>query len=114
MKDEHGIRLHEDGLSDAAHLHTRRIDGCVTMWEDPIVAEVHRIREQLAGQFNFDVKAMFADMRKRQTALGSRLVSRYQSAEPAAEADRVRDAESGWPFVVRSGRILVEESPDDD
>jgi hypothetical protein len=58
------------------------------MWEDPIVAEVHRIREQLAAQFNFDVKAMFADMRKRQAALGSRLVSRDSTAEPAAEADR--------------------------
>ena len=64
------------------------------MWEDPIVAEVHRIREQLAAKFNFDVKAMFADMRKRQEALGSRLVSRKR-AEPAAEADR--DRESGTP-----------------
>jgi hypothetical protein len=64
------------------------------MWEDPIVAEVHRIREQLAAQFDFDVKAMFADMRKRQAALGSRLVSRSQSAEQAAEADRSRDSGS--------------------
>ena len=64
------------------------------MWEDPIVAEVHRIREQLAAQFNFDVTAMFADMRKRQAALGSRLVSRKPSAEPAAEADQGRDSGS--------------------
>jgi hypothetical protein len=64
------------------------------MWEDPIVAEVHRIREQLAAQFDFDVKAMFADMRKRQAALGSRLVTRSQSAEPPAEADRGRDSGS--------------------
>jgi hypothetical protein len=44
------------------------------MWEDPIVAEVHRTREMLAAQHNFDVKAIFADLRKRQTALGERLV----------------------------------------
>jgi hypothetical protein len=37
---------------------------------------------------------MFADMRKRQAALGSRLVSRNQSAEPAPEADRSRDSGS--------------------
>ena len=61
------------------------------MWEDPIVAEVHRIREELAAQFNFDVAAMFADMRERQTALGPRLVSLAKSAEPAGEADRGRD-----------------------
>ena len=24
------------------------------MWEDPIVAEVHRIREKLAAEYNFD------------------------------------------------------------
>ena len=62
------------------------------MWEDPIVAEVHRIREQLAAQFDFDVHAMFADMRKRQAALGSRLVSLAKSAEPTAEADQGHDS----------------------
>ena len=46
------------------------------MWEDPIVAEVHRIREQMAARFNFDVDAFFADVRKRQAALGDRLVDR--------------------------------------
>jgi hypothetical protein len=46
------------------------------MWEDPIVADVRRTREKLAEQFDFDVKAIFADMRKRQAALGARLVSR--------------------------------------
>jgi hypothetical protein len=57
------------------------------MWEDPIVAEVHRIREELAARFDFDVAAMFADMRERQKALGSRLVSLAKSAEPTAETD---------------------------
>jgi hypothetical protein len=57
------------------------------MWEDPIVAEVHRIREKLAAQFNFDVEAIFADMQNRQVALGSRLVSRKKSAEPADAVD---------------------------
>lgn len=55
------------------------------MWEDPIVAEVHRIRQELAARFDFDIDAIFADMRERQAALGPRLVSRLRSA--AAEAD---------------------------
>ena len=46
------------------------------MWEDPIVLEVRRIREELASQFNFDVGAIFEDMKKRQIALGSRLIRR--------------------------------------
>ncbi len=44
------------------------------MWEDPIVAAVHRTRQKLAAEHDFDVKAIFADLRKRQAALGERLV----------------------------------------
>ncbi len=58
------------------------------MWEDPIVAEVHRTREQLAAKFNFDVNAIVADIRKRQAAFGSRLVSLAKPAEPVAPPDR--------------------------
>jgi len=46
------------------------------MWEDPIVSEVRRTREQLGARFDFDVKAIFDDLRNRQATLGSRLVSR--------------------------------------
>jgi hypothetical protein len=64
------------------------------MWEDPIVAEIHRIREKLAAEFDFDVKAIFADLRKRQVALGTRLVPQKKRAEPAAEPDRDRPSGS--------------------
>jgi hypothetical protein len=57
------------------------------MWEDPIVAEVHRTREMLAAKFNFDIDAIFADMQKRQAALGDRLVSPKKRAEPTDKAD---------------------------
>jgi len=56
------------------------------MWEDPIVEEVHRIREKLAAEYGFDVKAMFADLRKRQVSLGDRLVPQKKRAEPTPEA----------------------------
>ena len=64
------------------------------MWEDPIVAEVHRTREKLAEQYNFDVSAFFADLRMRQAALGGRLVLQKKLAEPTAEAERGRDSAS--------------------
>ena len=67
------------------------------MWEDPIVAEVHRTREKLAAEFNFDVKAIFADLRKRQASLGSRLVAQKKRAEPTPEADRGRHSGSAGP-----------------
>jgi hypothetical protein len=36
------------------------------MNDDPIVAEVRRIRDELARRFNYDVHAIFADLRARQ------------------------------------------------
>jgi hypothetical protein len=64
------------------------------MWEDPIVAEVHRTREKLAAEYNFDITAFFADLRKRQATLGGRLVHPKKRAEPTAEADRGRHSGS--------------------
>jgi hypothetical protein len=55
------------------------------MWEDPIVAEVHHTRRELAKKFGFDVHAIVADIRERQVSLGSRLVS---PAERVAPPDR--------------------------
>ncbi len=52
------------------------------MWEDPIVAEVHRAREKLAADCNYDIEAFFADVRKRQALLGARLVPQKKRAEP--------------------------------
>ncbi len=52
------------------------------MWEDPIVAEVHRAREKLAADCNYDVEAFFAGVRKRQALLGARLVPQQKRAEP--------------------------------
>lgn len=61
------------------------------MWEDPIVAEVHRAREAIAAQYNHDLAAYLADVQKRQEALGDRLV--YPKADPpvAVEAPRHPD-----------------------
>jgi hypothetical protein len=60
------------------------------MWEDPIVEDVHRTREKLAAEYDFDVKAIFADLRKRQASLGGKLVRPKKRAEPTAEVDRGR------------------------
>ena len=67
------------------------------MWEDPIVAEVHRTREKLAAENNFDIATFFADLRVRQATLGSRLVHTQNQAKPTAEADRMRASSEAAP-----------------
>ncbi len=59
------------------------------MWEDPIVAEVRRVREELAAKFDFNVEAICADIRKRQVAWGDRLVYVKKRADLTGTAERV-------------------------
>ena len=65
------------------------------MNDDPIVASVRRVRAQLAAKFNYDVHAIFSDMRTRESQVGNRLVhqSKRQNKKmhPSGEAGRVDD-----------------------
>ena len=68
------------------------------MWEDPIVADVRRIREKLSAQFDFDLAAIFADIRTRQASAGDRLVrlERNHKAEQGDAPERpVRRVSNG-------------------
>lgn len=56
------------------------------MWEDPIVAEVHRTRAKLVAESNFDVEAFFADVRTRQAELGDCLVRPGKTPNQVLEA----------------------------
>ena len=60
------------------------------MYDDPIVNEVRKTRERLAEKHNFDVGAIFEDLRMRQAKLGKRLVHRKRKkiAERAVASDR--------------------------
>lgn len=60
------------------------------MYDDPIVNEVRKTRERLAEKHNFDVGAIFEDLRMRQAKLGKRLVHRERQkiAEQAVAPDR--------------------------
>lgn len=45
------------------------------MWTDEIVEEIHKIREEYAKSFNYDLDAIFADLRKKQAESGREVVS---------------------------------------
>lgn len=45
------------------------------MWTDEIVEEIHRIREEYAKSFNYDLDAIFADLRKKEAESGKKLVN---------------------------------------
>jgi len=45
------------------------------MWQDEIVEEIHKIREEHAKSFNYNLDAMFADWQKKQAESGREVVS---------------------------------------
>jgi predicted PolB exonuclease-like 3'-5' exonuclease len=45
------------------------------MFQDEIVEEIHRIREEYSHSFNHDLKAIFADLQKQQAESGREVVS---------------------------------------
>ncbi len=55
------------------------------MKDDPIVAEVRRVRDQLARKFNYDIHAIFEDLRRRQ---GRTAPPSEKGLEPPAKRTR--------------------------
>lgn len=45
------------------------------MWTDPIVEEIHRIREEYAKSHNYDLDAIFADLRQKEAESGREIVN---------------------------------------
>ena len=48
----------------------------MTMKLDPVLAEIRAVREAYSSRFGGDVKAMLADLRKRQQEGGRKVVTR--------------------------------------
>ena len=54
------------------------------MWQDPIVEEIHKIREALAAQFQYDVQALGKFFQAQQQAEHREVVTRAPRRVPIA------------------------------
>lgn len=45
------------------------------MWKDEVLEEIHKFREEYAKSFNYDIQAIFDDLRQKQAASGRRIIS---------------------------------------
>lgn len=62
------------------------------MYQDEIVEEIHKIREDYSRSFNHDLKAIFADLRKQQAGSGREIVNLSQKRGLTTRwSGRVRD-----------------------
>ena len=58
------------------------------MFKDPIVEEVRKYREEYAAQFNFDLNAMFDDLKAKESQSGHD----YEKRSPKAYRPEQTDA----------------------
>lgn len=45
------------------------------MIDDPIIEELHRVRDEIAAEFNYDLRAIVADLRRSQQAENRQVIS---------------------------------------
>lgn len=45
------------------------------MWQDPILEEIHKIREEHAKAFNYDLEAICDDLRRKQAESNRLIIS---------------------------------------
>jgi hypothetical protein len=50
-------------------------------WSDPIVEEVRRARETYAARFNYDLRAIFHDLKEQEKRNGRKFVSYAEAPE---------------------------------
>jgi hypothetical protein len=54
-------------------------------WRDPIVEEIRKVREEHAARFNYNVRAIVEDARRRQQEGGRKVVSLPPRRLPIAD-----------------------------
>jgi len=58
-------------------------------WSDPIVDEVRRARDAYAARFNYDLRAIFRDLKEKEKLSGRKIVS-YAKNPNEIEPDMAR------------------------
>ncbi len=61
-------------------------------WNDEIVDEVRRVREEHAEKFNYDISAICADIRRKQAESKRRVVSLEQKESDKEESNILQAA----------------------
>ena len=59
------------------------------MKEDPVLAEMRRLRDEYAASLNHDAEAIYQDILRRQQQSGRKLV-RYPPRQPRAAAESAK------------------------
>jgi hypothetical protein len=77
------------------------------MWIDPIVDEVRRARDAYAARFNYDLRAIYRDLKEREKRSGRKVVS---YAENATEVEPSKALQATGPASTVSDGIPSQQA----
>jgi len=72
-------------------------------WSDPIVDEVRRARDAYAARFNYDLKAIFRDLKEQEKRSGRQIISYAEDGQQFETVNAVMPTRT-------SGGALASES----
>lgn len=67
-------------------------------WSDPIVDEVRRVRAAYAARFNYDLRAIYRDLKEKAKRSGRKIVS-YADSSTGAEPNEAPQPADPVPTV---------------
>jgi hypothetical protein len=71
------------------------------VWKDPIVEEIHAVREEIARRFNYDLGEIMAYYRKLQEAHPERIVTKEElERRRAGQYDQESDGDASAKTVA--------------
>ena len=70
-------------------------------WSDPIVDEVRRTRDAYAARFNYDLRAIYRDLKEQEKRSGRKVVS-YAESSTGAEPYNALQPTGPAPLVPES------------
>ena len=72
-------------------------------WSDPIVDEVRRARDAYAARFNYNLRAIYRDLKEQEKRGGRRLVSYAPDSTAAEPNSSMAPVVSGSSEVPKAG-----------
>ncbi len=67
------------------------------MWEDEVVNEVRIVREAYAARFNYDLDAMYQDIKQREHVSGHKVVTPLIQATSSSKGNSVSETSASIP-----------------
>jgi hypothetical protein len=68
-------------------------------WSDPIVDEVRRARDAYAARFNYNLRAIYRDLKEKEKRSGRKVVS-YAESSPPGEPNQAARSAATTPAVA--------------